>query len=269
MDTSHNTDERFVDYYAEQSTSHQTQQRFDSVRRALLLLRSELGFSTTSLDVVDIGCGAGSQAIVWALDGHRARGVDISAPLIALARQRAADESLSAEFLVGNATALPLGDTSCDVVLISELLEHVPDWIPCLNEALRVLRPGGVIYFSTTNRLCPVQQEFKLPLYSWYPAVMKRYCERLAVTTHPQWVQYTSLPAVNWFTFYQLREYLRGRGVIALDRFDLMQPHGSFLRAAVAGAARRFSALRLLGHVLTPYTVVAGVKTLTAAPKCG
>ena len=105
-----------------------------------------------------------------------------------------------------------------------------------MNESLRILRTGGVVYFSTTNRLCPIQQEFKLPLYGWYPAALKRYCERLAVTTHPHWVQYASFPAVNWFTFYQFREYLRARGVDAMDRFDVMDPKGSTLRSAVLGA---------------------------------
>lgn len=262
MNKGPNADERFVDYYAEQSASEQTRQHFENVRQVLLNLRSELGLATTSLDVVDVGCGAGAQALAWARDRHRVRGVDISAPLIELARKRAGDASLPAEFYVGSATELPLVDGSADVVLVSELLEHLPDWQACVNESLRVLRPGGVVYFSTTNRLCPIQQEFDLPLYSWYPAALKLYCERCAVTTHKHWVQYTSFPAVHWFSFYQLRDYLNARGVSARDRFDIMEPKGSALRSTVKSAIRRSAALRFLGHVLTPYTVVAGFKPI-------
>jgi 2-polyprenyl-6-hydroxyphenyl methylase/3-demethylubiquinone-9 3-methyltransferase len=185
MDTSPNADERFVGYYAEQSTSEQTRQRFESVQRVILKLRSELGLAETMLDIVDLGCGAGTQALAWARNGHRVRGVDISAPLIEIARKRAAEASLPVSFHVGSATALPFADGSSDVVLASELLEHLTDWEACLNEAVRVLRPGGVIYFSTTNRLCPMQQEFTLPLYSWYPSRIKRHFETLAVTTRP------------------------------------------------------------------------------------
>ena len=199
--TGPNADERFVDYYAEQSASERTRQRIENVRRILLKLRSDRGLPTTSLDIVDVGCGAGTQAFAWVREGHRAQGVDISTPLIELARERAAEVPLSAEFHVGSATQLPFADNSSDVVMVSELLEHLPDWEACVNETLRVLRPGGVVYFSTTNRLCPIQQEFALPLYSWYPASLKRYCLRLAVTTHGHWVQYASFPAVNWFTF--------------------------------------------------------------------
>lgn len=260
MSTGPNADQRFVDYYAEQSSTAQTYQRIDGVRQVLLRLRSECGLPTTSLAVLDVGCGAGTQALAWARKGHQAQGVDISAPLIEIARKRAADASLPASFQVGSATELPLDDSSCDVVLVSELLEHLPDWEACVDESLRVLRPGGVVYFSTTNRLCPIQQEFKLPLYGWYPQALKRHCEKLAVTTHPHWVQYASFPAVNWFTYYQFRDYLGARGVSTRDRFELMLPRGSFFRSLAITAAHRSAALRFMGHVLTPYTVVAGVK---------
>ena len=172
---------------------------------------------------------------------------------------------MSAEFHVGSATKLPLADASCDIVLVSELLEHLADWEPCVNEAIRVLRTGGVLYMSTTNRLCPIQQEFALPAYSWYPTALKKHCERLAVTTHGHWVQFTSFPAVHWFTFHQLKEYLRERGVTAMDRFDVMQTSGSKLRAAMVGAIRASRLLRLVAHLLTPYTIVVGYR-LPAAP---
>ena len=253
-----NADPRFVGYYAAQSESAATRQRFDGVRRVTLETRAALGLPTTGLDIVDVGCGAGTQTLMWAADGHRAQGIDISAPLIELARRRAEEGGLAVRFHVGSATALDLPDASVDIVLVSELLEHLPQWQPCVDEALRVLRPGGVIYLSTTNRLCPKQQEFTLPLYSWYPAALKRRCERMSVTTHRHWVQYATFPAVHWFSFYQLRDYLDERGFGARDRFDAIDVGASKLRAAVVGALRRSSALRFVGHVLTPYTVVIG-----------
>jgi 2-polyprenyl-3-methyl-5-hydroxy-6-metoxy-1,4-benzoquinol methylase len=260
-----NADPRFVGYYANQSESETTHQRFEGVRRVTLGRRQALGLPVAALDVVDVGCGAGTQTLMWAADGHRAQGVDISAPLIELARERAAKGGLTATFHVGSATKLSLPDSSVDVVLVSELLEHLPEWRPCVDEALRILRPGGVIYMSTTNWLCPKQQEFSLPAYSWYPAPLKRHCEKLAVSTHRQWVQYATFPAVHWFSFYQLRKYLGERGFGASDRFDVMDPGGSKLKAFAAQAVRRSRALRFLGHVLTPYTVVVGHRRIAPA----
>jgi 2-polyprenyl-3-methyl-5-hydroxy-6-metoxy-1,4-benzoquinol methylase len=262
-----NADHRFVDYYARNSASDRTRQRFESVQRIAMDMRASLGESTQGLDLVDIGCGAGTQTMLWAEAGHRARGIDISAPLIEIARKRAQETGVVAEFQVGSANAIDLPDSSADVVLISELLEHLVTWESCIDEATRILRPGGVIYMSTTNRLCPVQQEFSLPAYSWYPSRLKKYCEKLSTTTHPHWVQHATFPAVHWFTYYQLRDYLDARGVTASDRFDIMRTSASRLKTAAVAAIRASRAVRFAAHVLTPYTVAVGHRRYTTIAK--
>ena len=52
-----------------------------------------------------------------------------------------------------------------------------------------------------------------MPLYSWYPAFIKKWCEHKAVTTHPEWANHARYPAVNWFTYYELRDWLAMRGL--------------------------------------------------------
>jgi 2-polyprenyl-6-hydroxyphenyl methylase/3-demethylubiquinone-9 3-methyltransferase len=149
-----------------------------------------------------------------------------------------------------------------DVCLFPELLEHVADWQSCLNEAARILRPGGLLYLSTTNVLCPRQEEFNLPLYSWYPEPLKRYCERLAVTTHPALAGYATYPAVNWFSFYGLRDFLEPLGFRCLDRFDLIDTAGKGrLAQFIVTALRGVPLLRFLGHVATPSTYLVAVKS--------
>jgi ubiquinone/menaquinone biosynthesis C-methylase UbiE len=255
-----NADQRFVDFYAQQSISESTKARFEGTRRVTLALRSELQLPTQGLDVLDVGCGTGSQALLWQQSGHRTQGIDISVPLIDLARERAAQSGLLAQFSVGSADRLPIQSGSVDIVLISELLEHLPDWKSCLNEALRVLRPGGVVYLSTTNRLCPKQMEFDLPAYSWYPNALKKRLEKLAMTSHGHWVQFASFPAVHWFTFYQLRDYLDERGFSARDRFDVMDTKGSVLRTLLKRAVQSLRPLRFVAHVLTPFTLVVAYR---------
>jgi 2-polyprenyl-6-hydroxyphenyl methylase/3-demethylubiquinone-9 3-methyltransferase len=255
-----NADARFVEYYAQASLSPKTAERFANVKRKILALRARLGFATENLSVADIGCGAGTQSMLWAVDGHRVRGLDISAPLVTLGQRRAAEQGVAVELSVGSATMLPYPDESFDVVLLPELLEHLPQWQPCLDEAARVLRPGGVLYLSTTSVLCPLQQEFSLPLYSWYPRWLKTRCEKLAVTTHKDWVKHTSFPAVHWFSFYQLRDYLSRYGVACYDRFDMIdEPNSAVLRMGLAHV-QRVPLLRWFGHVLTPYTAIFGVR---------
>lgn len=148
-----------------------------------------------------------------------------------------------------------------DVCIAPELLEHVADWQSCLDEFVRILRPGGVLYLSTSNVLCPVQQEFDLPLYSWYPAPLKRRYERLAVTTRPELVRHAKYPAVNWFSFYGLRRELSHRGMRSMDRFDFIDSASrSRLKCLAATVIRSLPPVRLLAHIATPNTMVVAVK---------
>lgn len=257
----HATTAEFYDYYAAESQSESTLQRFRGIQSAVLRVAAGNGMGER-LEVADIGCGAGTQSRLWAERGHRVHGLDVNGPLIELARKRAGEAGLDIQFDVGSATSLPWADRSMDICLLPELLEHVADWQSCVTEAARILRPGGLLYLSTTNVLCPKQQEFDLPLYSWYPAPLKRYCERLAVTTHPEFVNYAKYPAVHWFSFYGLRDFLRPLGFSrCLDRFDLMDLTGKSRRAQTAVRfARAMPLLRFLGHVATPSTYLVAVK---------
>lgn len=259
----HASHERFVEYYAAASESKETAERFQSICDvALRLYRTTNPTGLEALDVADIGCGAGTQSLIWSRLSHRVHSVDINERLVILGRQRASREGLAIDFRIGTATALPWETASMDICLVPELLEHVAEWRPCINEVSRVLRPGGLLFLSTTNRLCPKQQEFSLPFYSWYPRRLKQYCERLAVTTHPQFVNYAKYPAVNWFTFYQLRDELKGLGFHSMDRFDVIDisKRTPILKGLVS-CIRQFPLLRWLGHVATPSLLLFALKS--------
>lgn len=262
----HTTHADFFDYYVRESESEATAQRFQSVQTLMLRIAAQMDLPA-QLDVADIGCGAGTQARVWAERGHRVYAIDVNEPLIQLARERAERQGAAIRFEVGTATALPWDDRTMDVCLLPQLLEHVADWQCCLNEAARVLRPGGLLYLSTTNVLCPRQEEFNLPLYSWYPRPLKRYCECVAVTTRPAIANYAKYPAVNWFSFYGLRNFLTPLGFRCLDRFDLIDPTGKGAFAKMVLAVVRWAPLlRFLGHVATEDTTVVAVKSLAPTP---
>ena len=252
----------FFNYYESASQSPATLERFRQSTNTLLRL---IGPRSEPLQVLDIGCGAGAQSKFWLEGGHHYRGLDINQPLIELARRRAEELKLNATFDVGTATELPLPDQSVDVCLLPELLEHVADWRRCVEEAARVLRPGGWMFINTSSKLCPVQQEFSLPLYSWYPHPLKRYFERRAVTDWPALASHATYPAVNWFTIYGLSSELQSMGFECYDRFDLIDTEGRGSAArAVVTSVRRSGLLRFFGHLCTPYTLVVARKEGTA-----
>jgi arsenite methyltransferase len=97
--------------------------------------------------VLDIGCGSGLDGILAARHvgpGGRVVGVDFAPEMVEKARQNAAATGVAnAEFLMGEADALPLSGASVDVVISNGVFNLCPDKPGVLAEAFRVLRPGG------------------------------------------------------------------------------------------------------------------------------
>lgn len=256
----HASHRSFYEDYAEKSLTPETRERFESVQRMVLRIIGDSG-SRHPLQVADIGCGGGTQCIIWAEAGHHVHGLDVNQPLIELGRERTSELGLDIELLIGSATELPWSAGSMDVCLVPELLEHVVDWEKCLNEFSRILKPDGLLYIATNNALCPVQNEFNLPLYSWYPRPLKRRYERLSVTTRPELANYAKYPAVNWFTPYQLKRELKQRDMQAFDRFDVMDLADKNLTTTyVIKAIRLFPPLRWLANVATVSSIVVGIR---------
>ncbi|MBD0838084.1 class I SAM-dependent methyltransferase [Streptomyces sp. TRM68416] len=92
-------------------------------------------------DVLDLGCGTGSLSLLAAEQGHHVTGVDLSPAMVDLARAKLAGRD--AVFLVGDATAPPVGAQRYDVLLARHLLWALPDPARVLRRWRGLLRPGG------------------------------------------------------------------------------------------------------------------------------
>ncbi len=95
--------------------------------------------------VLDVGCGAGAEAIFLARLGFRSIGVDTSARAIEIARARAAEAGVEVEFLRADVGELPFADESIDFAGDRGCL-HVIDHeqrSSYARELHRVLRPGA------------------------------------------------------------------------------------------------------------------------------
>ncbi len=53
--------------------------------------------------------------------------------------------------VVGDARTMPFCDASMDVVLITQVLEHIPEPIAVISEIRRVLKPGGTLLLSVPS----------------------------------------------------------------------------------------------------------------------
>jgi SAM-dependent methyltransferase len=104
---------------------------------------------TRGSKVLDVACGTGVVALTAARHGAKVTGLDLTAALIAHAKENAALAHADVDFHEGDAEALPFADGAFDVVLsqFGHIFAPRPDVV--LDEMLRVLRPGGTIAFST------------------------------------------------------------------------------------------------------------------------
>ncbi|MEI6356852.1 MAG: ubiquinone/menaquinone biosynthesis methyltransferase [Verrucomicrobiota bacterium] len=96
---------------------------------------------------LDACCGTGDVTFALAREDAEATGFDFSAPMLDVARRRAAalrgSFRAAPRFIQGDALCLPFADASFDVVTISYGLRNLADIDRGLRELTRVLRPGG------------------------------------------------------------------------------------------------------------------------------
>jgi ubiquinone/menaquinone biosynthesis C-methylase UbiE len=111
--------------------------------RILELVRAQLPCEA----FLDAGCGDGRylEALAAELPPRRA-GVDISERILETARAR-----VDADLRQASLEALPFADGEFDLVLSTQVIEHVPHADAAIRELARVLRPGGTLVISTDN----------------------------------------------------------------------------------------------------------------------
>lgn len=95
--------------------------------------------------LLDVATGSGNAALAAARRGCTVVGLDYVPALLDRARRRADAEGLDAEFVEGDAEALPFADGTFDVVSSVFGSMFAPDQEQTANEIARVCRPGGRI----------------------------------------------------------------------------------------------------------------------------
>jgi 2-polyprenyl-6-hydroxyphenyl methylase/3-demethylubiquinone-9 3-methyltransferase len=103
----------------------------------------------TKLSILDIGCGGGLVCEPMARMGAKITGIDADRGAIFAAKSHANAEGLKIDYLCG--AAEDLGKTY-DVVLALEVIEHVSDPAQFVKTVAALVKPGGIVIFSTLNR---------------------------------------------------------------------------------------------------------------------
>ena len=105
--------------------------------------------------VLEFGCGTGafSRFVLKKMPSLRLVSCDISPKSIAIAASKYGGYTHS-NFMTADLTLMPYRTDSFDMVIGNSILHHIPV-DECLKETLRVLRPGGRIFFFEPNMMNP------------------------------------------------------------------------------------------------------------------
>ena len=99
--------------------------------------------------VVDVGAGGGYVTKLLAGRGAKVAALDIARQALLAG----ATEVPRASFVEASAAVLPFADASVDMVVNTDVLVHLPGKLQeeCVREMARILKPDGVLWFSTIN----------------------------------------------------------------------------------------------------------------------
>jgi ubiquinone/menaquinone biosynthesis C-methylase UbiE len=115
--------------------------------------------------LLEIGCGMGTDLLQFARGGARCTGIDLTPRSIEITRHRFRLFGADGNFIVSDGERLPFRSDSFDVVYSNGVLHHTPDTAGAIREVHRVLRVGGVAKIMLYHRNS---------LNYWFEIVLRR-----------------------------------------------------------------------------------------------
>lgn len=136
---------------------HGHKKKLDFFIRALDRLRQQRGVHASSVSVLEVGCSNGRNiSLPLAERGYKVTGVDLHEPSIA--RARADNPFANARFVCKDANEF-VSEETFDVVILSDILEHVHEPLRLLTLSRQLLREGGMLLICIPNGFGPAELE--------------------------------------------------------------------------------------------------------------
>jgi SAM-dependent methyltransferase len=213
--------------------------------------------------VLDIGSAGGEFLVACSRLGYRVEGIEPCEEARRNTLSLSKFLGIPLSCVDGRAESIPFENDMFDVVHASYVMEHVSDVKKAFSEIYRILKPGGVFWFSAASAMCPVQDEIRgFPCFSWYPQGTKQRIMNWAKEVKPSLVGYTTTPAINWFTPWMARELLSRSGFQHIyDRWDIRGlDEGGALYKIGLRMIRATAISKTIADVLVPSCSYAAVK---------
>lgn len=159
---------------------------------------------TPETRMLEIGTGIGAVPILAKLNGLNLKGIEISPQLIAHAKAWGKQLGVDPDIELSNLETADIGEACYDVIICSSVFEHVEYWYDGVAKVYRALKPGGVMFWESTQKWTIKSGEYPpLLCYGWLP---------------------------NWAR-YQLRKWIHGSDIMKLG-IDFHQFRYAGLRRA-------------------------------------
>ncbi|MFY9262707.1 MAG: class I SAM-dependent methyltransferase [Arcanobacterium sp.] len=156
------------------------------------------------LTVLDLACGTGSSTNDYAKAGADVIGCDISEGMITRGKVYYPHLTL----IQGDATDLPFGDGTFDIVTISYGLRNVQNTEKALSEMFRVTKPGGKVVIAEFSK--PATKFFR-NFYRYFMATVMPYMAR-RISSDPEAYAYLFESILDWHGQKKLAELMQDAG---------------------------------------------------------
>jgi len=193
------------------------------IRKAETIVRVCRDFIGTGelsqLHLLDVGSSSGIIDNYLADYFGHVTGIDIDEPAMAHARKTFRKKHLSFEH--GDAMQIDMADNSFDVVVCTQIYEHVPNASQMFDEIFRVLKPGGFCYFSGNNRVMLMEPHYNLPFLSLLPrAWAHRYVRAMGKGDYYHELHFTYRSLKNMCSKFHIENY-SARVIADPDKFGV------------------------------------------------
>lgn len=176
---------------------------------------------------LDIGSSAGGLSVALAQAGVDMHGIEPSSAGVKVSKMRAQRLGIeNATFVEGVGEKLPFSNEMFDLIVSLAVIEHVQDVNKVLEEAFRVLKPGGWLYVEVPNNLFPFEGHYKM---AWLPMMPKAFAKLYvrARGAHPSFLDH-----LNYMSRFIINRHVRMAGFIGLK-----DVYGDFLAGKAARAS--------------------------------
>jgi SAM-dependent methyltransferase len=126
------------------------------------------------LRCLDIGCGNGEISRLLADLFSEIIGLDHDFDMVRQGQQGGSEVA----FLQADGIQLPFADATFDIAICAQVYEHFLHAERLPAEVERILKPGGLCFFSGPNKVWPIEPHYKLPFLHWFPARVATSCLR-------------------------------------------------------------------------------------------